>query len=249
MVKSYKNIQQFSALNIDAMFFNLATNNLSHAINNENIVHETKTELASIKWLDDYKAWNLGDEIDVCFTDDEIAYVEELEERHNSAFSIFLQSIAATHIFCAAALEAYINKKSAIFLNGKLLDNFDKLSLEGKWLFLPNLFSQTSFNPGEQPFQGFSHLIKIRNKLVHYKEIKVPYSYNEKSTKLYDQLGLSLKDANNSLEATKGMISKLAEIQKTPSPAWINTTPSSYLKLIMTWETENEKGGKSTVDS
>jgi len=229
-------IQTLSSLNIDAMFFHSAVNNLSIAKENQILANEAKVELMSIEWLEDYEAWELGDEIDVSFSDEDMDYVEGLKDKDRDTYSIFLQAVATTHIFCVAALEAHINKQSEKLFNGKLLDHFEKLPLEGKWLFLPQLMHLNSFTPGKQPFQNFSKLIKTRNILVHYKGKPIPYDYSKDAVEHYKSLGLTISAAEESITTTVGMVSKLAEILGNEPPKWLKSTASEYLDIETTYK-------------
>jgi hypothetical protein len=84
-----------------------------------------------------------------------------------------IRTVATAHMLCAASLEAHINIRAENLLGGKDYEEFDKLSIAGKWLFYPILKGVTGrFDPGAQPFQKFQILIKRRNDLVHYKEKK-----------------------------------------------------------------------------
>lgn len=235
MTSKLKNIQFFTALNVDAMFFHSAVNNLTDATKHKAVADAANEELNSIPWLDDYEVWDLGDEIDVSFSKEEIKYVEDLKDKAKEAFSRVLQSTATTHMFCVAALEAHINKIASSYIKAKMFDHYEKLSIEGKWLLLPQLLGKRGFEPGHQPFQDFSHLIKTRNVLVHYKGKKIPGFYAD-STDLYKPLGLTVEEAHTSVEATKKMIVRLAEIMELAPPKWIQDTAAEYLNVEVIWE-------------
>jgi hypothetical protein len=79
-----------------------------------------------------------------------------------SAYGPYMQHIALTHILCATAAEAHINVVAKGRLKGKFKDNFEKISLEGKWLFLPKILGKAGFDQGAEPFQSFSKLNKIQ---------------------------------------------------------------------------------------
>jgi len=217
------------------MFFHSAANNLNDAIKNKAVADAANKELNSIPWLDDYEAWDLGDEIDVSFSNEQVTLVEDLKSTAKEASSRSLQAAATTHMFCIAALEAHINKIASSCMKSKMFDHYEKLPIEGKWLLLPQLLGKTGFDPGQQPFQDFSHLIKIRNALVHYKGKKVAGFYAD-SADLYKPLGLTVEEATTSVEATKKMIIKLAEIMAHDAPNWIQDTAAEYLNVEVVWE-------------
>ncbi len=224
-------IQFLSSLDIAAMFYHAAINNLEQAISSKEIADAADKELDSISWRNGYEMYDLGDEIDVSFSNEQITYIEGLKDKVKSSHSLFLQATATVQIFCVASLESHINKTGVLSLHGKLLDQFEKLSLEGKWLFLPRLLDKKSFDPGLQPFQDFTLLIKVRNALVHYKGKKIPYNLESNLIDLYKPLGLTIEDAQRSIETTKKMILKLSEILSVKHPSWIAGIASDYLQI------------------
>lgn len=228
-------IQFFSTLSVDAMFFHSAVNNLAEATKNKAEADSANEELRSLPWLNEYEAWDSGDEIDISFSDEQATYVEDLKVKAKETSSRFLQATAATHMFCVAALEAHINKIASSTMKSRIFDQYEKLSIEGKWLLLPQLLGKAGFDPGHQPFQNFSRLIKTRNVLVHYKGKKIPGFFAD-STDLYKPLGLTVEEANISVEATKQMILKLAEIMEHIPPKWIQSTAAEYLNMEVVWE-------------
>ncbi len=237
MVTTVKSIEFLSSLDIDAMFFHSACNNLDRALQEKALVDNATKELGSLSWLRDYEAWDLGDEIDVSFSNEEVEYVEGLKDKATRCSGLFLQAAAATHMFCIAALEAHINKKAELLLNGKSIDHFGKLSVEGKWLFLPRLLQKTGFVPGNQPFQRFSKIIRFRNALVHYKDKLTPYDLQSGPIGLYETLGLTVEEARNSVEATRQMIARYAEMIGEEHPKWLKDSASDYLRVEVRYET------------
>lgn len=127
-------------------------------------------------------------------------------------------------------LEARINLVADQRLAGKALDAFDKLSLEGKWLLLPAMLSGTALDPGKQPFQGFSELVRKRNTLVHPKGAEL-LRLLIKSNDPNSLLETGLKDAANALETTKAMIAELASIFSETRPAWIDGKEHKFYSL------------------
>lgn len=157
-----------------------------------------------------------------------IDYINPLIE---SLYKPLLEGVALTHILCLASLEAHINILAKNNLSGKILKNFDYLSVESKWLYLPLLSGMSTFNPGMQPFQDFSDLIKIRNALMHYKP-KIEDFNGEPVPKYLDVLGLSIPKAEISLKVVPAMVSNLANLLKRPIPDWINNAPDSYFYTL-----------------
>jgi len=146
--------------------------------------------------------------------------LEGADYQIGSAYGLMIKEIAIVHILSAAALEAHINGVAAERLTGKDFDHFEKLSLEAKWLFLPRLLGLESFNPGNEPFQSFSRLIKIRNELVHYKGHQEDWVSGGPPAFL-SELGLTLVDSEKALKSVFGMIDALARMMKTEPPYWL----------------------------
>ena len=148
--------------------------------------------------------------------------MEGAEYRIGAAYGPYLQNIAITHILCATSLEAHINNIAKGRLKGKFGDIFEKISLEGKWLFLPKVLGKMTFNQGSEPFQSFSKLIKYRNQLIHYKgrsEKWEGFEYEE--PKFLEKLGLSLTEATNSLITVKKMVIEIARLINIDPPHWL----------------------------
>ncbi len=87
-----------------------------------------------------------------------------------------------SYVLSVAAVEAFMNEMFLAvgpgFLKGSSFEKLTpeqlvklrKASLEDKLKEIPELaFDQKVFNPGHQPFQDMSYLIKMRNSFVHYK--------------------------------------------------------------------------------
>ncbi len=49
------------------------------------------------------------------------------------------------------------------------IDSFQEMNLEEQSILLPRLLTGSTFKRGEQPFQDFVALVKIRNALVHFR--------------------------------------------------------------------------------
>jgi len=148
-----------------------------------------------------------------------------------------MEHAATVHILSAAALEAHINGQADSLIGGgkvpngrKLLEHFDRLPLDGKWLLLPRFLGMPGFDPGAQPFQGFTELVKLRNDLMHYK----PKKEDWKSLELPDfikELGLNLARAEYSLKAAKGMIESLATQLGQKTPYWLRISSANFFDV------------------
>jgi len=156
-----------------------------------------------------------------------IQIIDHLNPLIESLYKPLLEGVALTHILCVASLEAHINVLAKDNLSGKIFDTFDNLSVESKWLYFPLLLGVQSFNPGIQPFQDFSSLVKTRNALMHYRP-KIEGFTGEPVPKYLDELGLTINKAEISLNIVPKMILYLANLMNKPIPDWINNEPFSY---------------------
>ncbi len=133
-----------------------------------------------------------------------------------------IRDIALVHILNALCLEAYINLLAVDRIEPRSsFDEFDKLNLEGKWLFYPKLIGKKdTFDRGEEPFQGFTRLIRWRNNLVHFKGKSDPWR-GFLPPQFFDELGLTLPCAEKSCNCTQNMIKGLVRYCSLPEPKWI----------------------------
>lgn len=234
---NYKKLLSFGILDVDAMFYHSSVNNFRIAQENYFTAKQMNDELQALSWYREYQMWNWGDEIDVDFSDvdlseEDIGRVKDIEEKAKLAFSVFLQAAAAVHVFCVISLEAHINKRAKELLSGSMYEQFEKTTIEGKWVFFPKLMGLPGFDAGTQPFQDFSQLVSYRNSLVHYKSKRVLYESNSTtSLKVYEKLGLSPEQAEMSLHATKEMITGLAQMLAETAPQWLEDTKADYFRL------------------
>ena len=127
--------------------------------------------------------------------------------------------IAATN-----CLESYINYVISRYLpdESKIFDG--TASHRQKWLFVPAALDLPfRFKPDEEPFSGFSQLVKWRNNTIHHKAefVKVRGSVSH----TYNQL--NVESARSSIKTVRDMVTKLSEGEKIPLPIWIKTSMGS----------------------
>lgn len=150
------------------------------------------------------------------------------------AYGPHLQSIVIVHILSVATLEYHINFLARESLSGRFLVNFDRLSLDGKWLYLPNMLNLHGFDPGKEPFQSFSRLLKYRNKLVHYKGKREEW-IDGKPPSFLEEIGLTLNAAKKSISCVQNMILEISNQMKKKPPFWLrdNLTSMDYFGFII----------------
>jgi hypothetical protein len=209
-----------SAVYVDAMFLHLAVSHLSIAKEAATATEKLYLDISSLDRYDDFIAYDLGDEIDPDWKPGELAALSTKDEALFGSFRQLLESVATVHVFCAATLEAHINCRGLDMLQGRMYEAFQKISLDGKWLMFPKLVGAVGFDPGQQPFQNFSNLIRIRNGLVHHKSASDKASFAPGPV-LRNSRGLTIADAEKSVMAARGMIRSLAEMLGGRSPWWL----------------------------
>ena len=135
-------------------------------------------------------------------------------------------------VFSALCAEAFINyyvtrKRSAGFLEHYL----DKLTPEQKWYLAPPLLNNgRCLEPGKEPLQGLSKLVKARNRVVHAKP---------SSQKIHGDLNLtkgrlggpSLDEARDGVATVRALVNGLAIIDPVVDTAWLDSARPEVLFL------------------
>jgi hypothetical protein len=155
--------------------------------------------------------------------------MEDQEYEIGLVYGLFLQHLAIVHVLCVTSLEAHITTRAKEALGGRFFGDFERIPLETKWLFLPKLLGVPGFDPGAEPFQSFSQLVKYRNKIIHYKARKEEWNRQGGVPSFLEKLGFTLKAAQNSLDSVKNMITELANQLKQEPPHWLLAEGGSYL--------------------
>jgi hypothetical protein len=198
----------YSILHVEVMFFHAARRHL------ELVKHgwpPVAKALDGLKKLD--SQWEcLQADDNVRLDDDRFERIaistEHQFETVGFAYAPVLEHIAIVHLLCANCLEATINAIGKDLLNGSMFEEFDKLSLTGKWLFLPKIQKLEGFDPGKDPFQSFSRMVKFRNFLTHYRPKKESGPGFAVPTFLAS-LGLTVEDAESSVKVTRKMVGEI----------------------------------------
>lgn len=226
-----------TTLLIDAMYFHSARGCCDVAKISLKGIGKARKEFADLRneeadILDRYDgdSWKAYDDLEPIYIQ-----MESAEYNIGAAYGPYLQNIVLNHILCATALEAHINLIAKRRLKGKFRDNFGKISIEGKWLFLPKILGKTTFDQGAEPFQSFGKMIRYRNELVHYKGRKESWADFEKGMpKFLDKLGLSLRKARRSIWAVREMILKLSKMIGEEPPYWLREGYDALPRDIVT---------------
>ena len=157
--------------------------------------------------------------------------MEGADYQLSEAYEPLVRGIALIHILCAASLECHINSRARASLRGKVVDEFDRLSITAKWLFLPKILGVGELDPGREPFQSFDRLIKTRNALLHYREKSEPWIGSTLPSFLSD-IGISKTESKKSLESTKKMIETMAKFLSEDPPNWLKYNIASQFEVV-----------------
>ena len=121
-------------------------------------------------------------------------------------------------IFCSMFMESYIYDFAARNKGDNYTNKYlDHLKLISKWVIIPKIVSGIEIDTSRKSFEVLGKLIKIRNKLIHWKSKNGSYENIEKSNldKIYDLIDLeevfsSIKDIFKQLD--KGQKNKVHNI-------------------------------------
>jgi len=126
-------------------------------------------------------------------------------------------------IFCASALEAYINDYAINCLSKNYLKTYlDKLDLLSKWIIIPRIVKGVQLDAGSKSFQDLSWLISLRNTLVHFKSRKVDISQIKESDFFWAE------DATRAIETVRNLVNELKKIDETIYVDWITRKFEKY---------------------
>jgi uncharacterized protein YutE (UPF0331/DUF86 family) len=124
-------------------------------------------------------------------------------------------------------LEAYINHVGLLEIS-TIWKEIEKIEIKQKWIVIPRLVvNKDVFNRGSEPFQSFSKVVGLRNRIVHHKQEfgifheTQDFGYTCKVFKDINSINAKL-----STETTIKMITKLCDERVIIKPIWLDTTTS-----------------------
>ena len=205
------------SLRPDQLYWDLALTQFASAVSAAETAGELRRSLHRHPWYRVYLMDDLGEEVDFSVAVDEhnilpphLEITHQAEAEIRNGYRVLHQALAATHVFCAATLEAHINSQARVRLSGRaIFDEFDRLSLRGKWLMLPKLLGKEGFDPGAHPYNKFVRLTGIRTALVHVKGNEIS-TWTDAGPTFPERMGLRLEEAEASIQTTERMIRSLA---------------------------------------
>lgn len=227
-----------TVLAVDAMYFHAAMESLGRAAAASLAVKKADTKVARhLSKIEALKEEHEREDIaDLAYHErlERLAIqMEDIEYGVGATYGPLLQRIAAVHFFAVASLEAHVNQRAQQHFGGQPLDEFEKLSLRGKWLFLPKMLGVPGFDPGQEPFQAFGSLIRWRNRLVHYRAQREPWDGSSDPPHFLQRLGLSVASARKAVATVPKMVKILAQQLGDDEPWWLDADKPSYFEVQM----------------
>jgi hypothetical protein len=121
-------------------------------------------------------------------------------------------------VFCAFALEAFINDYAISGLSRNYLSKYlDKLDVVAKWMVIPRLVARKGLDPGSRPLQDVAWLVELRNRLAHYKSKDLTIDQITVSDFLW------YEDAERAIRAVRGAVLALGRLDRNAHTDWIRT--------------------------
>lgn len=213
-----------TTLSIDALYFHAALEAHEAALTDNKQV-----EAARERWTSIDERWKqIEREVDDPNAKIDLLHslsrqFEDADYEVGRAYGIMIEQIAIVQVLSAATLESHINLFAKDHLGSKEFAYFERLSLEAKWLFLPRMLLTPTFQVDREPFQSFSHLVKVRDKLLHFKGLKEDWVSGEPPNFLL-QIGLTLAQSQEAIKTVTGMITSLALANKQEPPYWLDAS-------------------------
>jgi len=233
--KNIKHLSQwYTSFSVDAMYFHMALENVEQAKRAKVRVDSMNKQISKLEKKEEEIIKRYNGDVFTAYSELEpiaIAIVDNLHLRLEEAYKPYLEALSLIYLLGVASLEAHINIRAENTLTGTHLEHFDKLSLEGKWLFYPKITGKSGFDPGREPFQSFSKIVKNRNKLVHYKNRQELWQ-SGKVPQFVDALGLNLKAVQHAVAVVKQMMLAIAKQFKENAPDWLKNKPISYFTFF-----------------
>ncbi len=122
-------------------------------------------------------------------------------------------------VFSALSLEAFINDYAIGSFSKSYFENYlDKIELFSKWIVIPRIITGTQLDPGSKALQGLDWLIKLRNRLVHYKSKVVEIKEIANEDFLWEE------DAQKAMGTVRNLMLELKKIDNKVNIAWVETS-------------------------
>ena len=121
-----------------------------------------------------------------------------------------------TVIFCALALEAFINDYGISSFSRSFFDHYlDRLDAVSKWVIYPHLISGKPIRTGGQAFESLRRLFSLRNKLVHFK------STQKRACDLDESDRVSIEHASGAIQTVRMAVDELKKLDGQVKTRWV----------------------------
>lgn len=166
-----------------------------------------------------------------CTLDSEDFFVNQIKNLRSIEvfYEPVIKHFSTAKILLVCCVETYINEVMSISLKGRSFDEFDKLSITGKWIFSQELLRHEKKIPlNRNPFQDFAKLIAERNKLVHFKGVSKSLKRLEIPNYIQD-LKLTPEDCLRNVKAVKDLIREFSlNWTGSSGPDWLDKDEHNY---------------------
>ena len=126
------------------------------------------------------------------------------------------RTAVVTVIFCALALEAFINDYGISSFSRSFFDHYlDRLDAVSKWVIYPHLISGKPIRTGGQAFESLRRLFSLRNKLVHFK------STQKRACDLDESDRVSIEHASGAIQTVRMAVDELKKLDGQVKTRWV----------------------------
>jgi hypothetical protein len=178
-----------------------------------------KTRIGEFQWLDLYELFSRVERQDAI--EPTLHPIARASDQAKESLERLLEGLVAAHVFGVMTLEAHINRRAQAALGGAMWRSFNELPLSGKWLLFPAILGKTPFDPGAEPFQGFSKLLSTRNALVHPRRGAERRLFPA-DTPTLEAASAGVVESEKAVNNVRAMAEALAEVIGTPPPLWVS---------------------------
>ena len=120
-------------------------------------------------------------------------------------------------VFCALALEAFVNHYAISRISGSYFGRYlERLSIQAKWVVIPGIVLGAGLKPGSRPLQELDWLVRLRNRLVHYKSHEVHPDRDTTSG------WVRRSDAERAVKVVRGLVTALHRLDRDLETWWVS---------------------------
>ena len=154
----------------------------------------------------------------------------------------------SAYVLAVCALEAVMGELLSISYDTSHIliefplskDDLEKLDLRQKYLLIPHLLWGKTFVRGEEPFQSFDALVKVRNDLVHYKMKAYGAGNDPKYWKLLEAKNIPLNIPSTTERGTPVIQGISTKVLTKNGAFWAHNTACDMVQKLL--EFADDKG-------